>query len=114
MKICRDFQSVFIYLYGLTRFPVPNIPKLQWDLFPLDLFISSDLSICSIVPFPPLRNSDHVVVSISIDFSFLIERDVPFHDYSRAECDGLRIQLREVPSFLQIIYFKELCNLISQ
>ena len=34
----------------------------------LDLFISSDASICSTMAFPPLGNSDHVVVSASIDF----------------------------------------------
>ena len=35
----------------------------------LDLFLSSDPSICSTMAFPPLGNSDHVVVSVSIDFS---------------------------------------------
>ena len=34
----------------------------------LDLLLSSDASICSTTAFPPLGNSDHVVVSISIDF----------------------------------------------
>ena len=34
----------------------------------LDSFISSDASICSIMAFPPLGNSDHVVVSVSFDF----------------------------------------------
>ena len=34
----------------------------------LDLFIFSDASICSTVAFPPLRNSDHIVVSLSFDF----------------------------------------------
>ena len=34
----------------------------------LDLFISSDASISSAVAFPPLENSDHVVVSVSTDF----------------------------------------------
>ena len=34
----------------------------------LDLFISSDASICSTMAFPPLGNSDHVVVSVPIDF----------------------------------------------
>ena len=34
----------------------------------LDLFLSSDASICSTVAFPLLGNSDHVVVSVSIDF----------------------------------------------
>ena len=35
----------------------------------LDLFFSSDSSICSTMAFPPLVNSDHVVVSVSIDFA---------------------------------------------
>ena len=34
----------------------------------LDLFLSSDASICSTMTFPPLVSSDHVVVSVSIDF----------------------------------------------
>ena len=34
----------------------------------LDLFISSDASICSIMTILPLGNSDNVVVSVSIDF----------------------------------------------
>ena len=51
--------------------------------------------------FPPLGNSDHVVVSVSIDFPTNSERDAPFHriayDYSRADWDGLRNHLRAVP-----------------
>ena len=43
---------------------------------------------------PPLGNSDHVVVSVSIDFPINSKQDTPFHrvvyDYSRADCDGLR------------------------
>ena len=35
---------------------------------PLDLFISTDASICSTVVFLPLGNSDHVVASDSINF----------------------------------------------
>ena len=34
----------------------------------LDLFISSDASICFTLAFPPLENSDHVVVTVSINF----------------------------------------------
>ena len=34
----------------------------------LDLFNSSDASICSTMSFPPLGKSDHVVISVSIDF----------------------------------------------
>ena len=34
----------------------------------LDLFISSDASICSMMALAPLPNSDHVVASVSIVF----------------------------------------------
>ena len=51
--------------------------------------------------FPPLRNSDHVVVSVSIDFPINKKQDTPFHhvvyDYSRADWNGLRDHLRDVP-----------------
>ena len=40
----------------------------RWLTFFLGLFLSSDTSICSTMAFPPLENSDHVVVSVSIDF----------------------------------------------
>ena len=52
--------------------------------------------------FPPLGNSDHVVVSVSIDFLTNSKQDTPFHhvayDYSRADWDGLCDHLRDVPS----------------
>ena len=51
--------------------------------------------------FPSLGNSDHVVDSVSIDFSINSKQDTPFHrvanDYSRADWDGLRDHLRDVP-----------------
>ena len=66
----------------------------------LDLFLTSDASICSTMAFPPLGNSDHVVVSVSIDFPTNSQRDAPFHciayDYSRADWDGFRDYLRDV------------------
>ena len=67
----------------------------------LDLFLSSDASICSTMAFPPLGNSDHVAVSVSINFPSYSQRDAPFHsiayDCSRADWDGLRDHLRDVP-----------------
>ena len=67
----------------------------------LDLFISSEASICSTMAFPPLGNSDHAVVSVSIDFPTNSKQDAPFHrmayDYSRADWDGLHDHLRDVP-----------------
>ena len=67
----------------------------------LDLCLSSDAIICSTMPFPPLGNSDHVLVSVSSDVPINSEQDTPFHqvayDYSRADWDGFRDHLRDVP-----------------
>ena len=67
----------------------------------LDLFISSDASICSAMAFAPLGNSDYVVVSVSIDFPINSKQDIPFlcvaYGYSRADWDGLCDHLRDVP-----------------
>ena len=65
----------------------------------LDLFISSDAIICSTMAFPPLGDSDDVVV-VSIDFPSNSQQDVLFHriayDYSCADWNGLRDHLRDV------------------
>ena len=45
----------------------------------LDLFFSLDASICSTMVFTPFENSDHVVVSVSIDVPSNSQRDVSFH-----------------------------------
>ena len=44
----------------------------------LDLFLSSDASICSTMASPPLGNSNHVVVSVSIDFPTNSQQDPHF------------------------------------
>ena len=55
----------------------------------------------STMVFPPLGNSGHVAVSVSIDFLSNSQRDAPFHriayDYSRADWDGFRDHLIHVP-----------------
>ena len=91
-----------------------NFPTL------LDLFISSDASICSTMTFPPLVNSDHVEVSVSIDFPSYSQRDAQFHwmayDYSCADWDGLRDHLRYVPweIFLNSVLLLLLLNFLSR
>ena len=45
----------------------------------LDFFLSSDASIYSTMAFSPLGNSDHVVVSLSIDFPINSKWDALFH-----------------------------------
>ena len=71
-----------------------------------DLFPSPDASICSTMTFPPLGNSGHFVVLVSIDFQINSKWNVPFHriayDYSRADCDSLRDYLKDVPSWKDI------------
>ena len=51
--------------------------------------------------FPPLGNSDHVVVSVFIDFLINSKQDTLFHhvayDNSCADWDSLRDHLRDVP-----------------
>ena len=67
----------------------------------LNLFIFCNSSVSSTMAFSLLGNSDHVVVSVSIDFPINLKRDAPFHriayDYSRADWDALRDHLRNVP-----------------
>ena len=67
----------------------------------LDLFLSSDASICSAMAFPPLGNSDHPLVSVSIDFPSSSQWNVSFHcmayDYSRANWDVFCDHLKDVP-----------------
>ena len=67
----------------------------------LDSSISFDPCICSTMAFPPLGNSDHVVVSVSIDFPSNSQQDAMFHcisyDYSHADWDVLHDHLRNVP-----------------
>ena len=67
----------------------------------LVLFISSDANICSTMAFPPLGNSGHVVVQISIDFPSNSKEDAPFHfitfDYLCADWNGLSDHFKDAP-----------------
>ena len=67
----------------------------------LDLFISSEASICSTMALPPLRNSDCVVVSVSIVSPMNSKQDAPFYcmtyKYSCTDWDGLRNHLNDFP-----------------
>ena len=85
----------------MVNFPTRNPNCDSHSPALLDLLIFSDASICSKMAFPPLGNSDHVVVSVSIDFPTNSQQDAPFHhiayDYSCADWDGLCDHLRDVP-----------------
>ena len=97
-ELCYNF-SISNDLTQMVNFPtrIPDCDSHSPAL--LDLFFSSDASICSTMAFPPLGNSDHIVVSVSIDFPSNSQQDDPFHriayDYSHADWDSLRDHLRE-------------------
>ena len=99
-ELCYNF-SISNDLTQILNFPtwIPDCDSHSPAL--LDLFISSDTSICSTMAFPPLGNSDHVVISVSIDFPINSKQNTLFHhlayDYSRADWDGLCDHLRDVP-----------------
>ena len=99
-ELCYNF-SISNDLTQMVNFPtrIPDCDSHSPAL--LDLFISSCTSICSTMVFPPLGNSDHVAVSVSIAFPINSKQDTSFHrvayDYSRADWDGRRDHLRDVP-----------------
>ena len=99
-ELCYNF-SISNDLTQMVNFPtrIPDCDSHSPALW--DFFLSSDANICSTMAFPLLGNSDHVVVSVSIDFPTNSQQDAPFHridhDYSRADWDGLHDHLRDVP-----------------
>ena len=98
-ELCYNF-SISNDLTQIVNFPT-RIPDCDsHSLALLDLFLSSDTSICSTMAFPPLGNSDHVVVSVSIDFPTNAQQGASFHciayDYFRADWK-LHDHLRDVP-----------------
>ena len=99
-ELCYNF-SISNDLTQIVNFPtwIPDCFSHSPALF--DLFLSSEASICSTMAFSPLGHSDHVVVSVSIDFPINSKQDIYlFHrvayDYSGADWDGLPDHLRDV------------------
>ena len=87
-KLCYNF-SISNDLNQMVNFPT-QLPDCDSDSPALlDFFLTSDISICTTMPFSPLGNSDHVVVSASIDFPINSKQDALFHhvayDYSCAD-----------------------------
>ena len=96
-ELCYNF-SISNDLTQIVNFPtrIPDCDSHSPAL--LDLFISSDTSICSTMAFPPLGNSDHAVVLVSIDFPINSKQDTLFHCVAYgslcADWDVLRDHLR--------------------
>ena len=93
-ELCDDLTQLVNYPSGISDCDCQN-PVL------LDLFLSSDASICSTKACPPLGNSGYVVVSVYIDFQSNSKGDTLSHciayDYSCADWDGLHNDLTDVP-----------------
>ena len=94
-ELCYNF-STSNDLIQIVNFPT-RIPDCDsHSPAHLDLFLSSGFIsfICSTMAFPPLGNSDHVAVPVSIDFPSNSQQNAPFHrivyDYSRVDRDHLR------------------------
>ena len=94
-ELCYIF-SISNDLTQVVNFPTWISECDSHSLAHLVLFLSSDPSICSTVAFPPLGNSDGVVISVSIDFPSNSNGHGPFHctpyDYSYWDslCDHSR------------------------
>ena len=63
-------------LTQMVNFPTRISDCDSHSLALLDLFLTSDASICSAMAFPPLENSDNIVVSVSIDSPFTVASSV--------------------------------------
>ena len=92
LQLCYKF-SITNDLTQMVNFPtrIPDCDSHNPAL--LDLLLTSDASIRSMMAFLPLGNSDHVVFSVSIDFPTNSQWDAPFHhiayDYSHPDWDGM-------------------------
>ena len=90
-ELCYNF-SISKDFTQMVNFPTRILDCDSHSSSLLDLFVSSDTSICFAIAFPPLENSDHVVVSVSVDFPLNSQQDTLFHriayDYSCADWDG--------------------------
>ena len=74
-ELCYNF-SISNDLNQMVNFPtrIPDCDSHNPAL--LDLFLTSDASICSTMAFLPLENSDRAVVSVSLTFQ-LIHNGMP-------------------------------------
>ena len=68
-ELCYNF-SISNDLTKMVNFPTCILACDSHSPALFDLFFSSDVSICSTMAFPPLGNSDHVVFSVCIDYSW--------------------------------------------
>ena len=85
----------------MANFPT-QIPSCHSHSLLFGFISPFDASIYSGIDFPPLGNSDHIIMSVSIDSPSNSKRDGPFHriayEYPKADWHGLHDHLRDIPS----------------
>jgi len=93
--------SVAQSLTQLVDFPTRFPDRRNHSPSLLDLFLTSNSSICSTTSSSPLGNSDHVVVNIDISLSSKAALDSPIHrtlySYHRGDWDSFRDFIRDIP-----------------
>ena len=98
-ELCYNF-SMSSYLNQMVNFPT-RIPDCVLKVLLFLIYLFLETSICSTMAFPPFRNSDHVVVSVSIDFPLNSQWDALFYDIaydcSHTDWGGICDHLRDVP-----------------
>ena len=109
----KDFSiRTTLLINFLTK--IPDSVSISCAL--LDLIISSNTIIWSMVDFCPFGNSDNVIVSVSIDFPSKSKEDAPFHftffDYSLADLDSLFDHLGDVSWISEMFHSRDV-NIMS-
>lgn len=79
-QIC--LKQLYIKSSSILLFFLLGSLILIFALAFLDLFQASDVNICSVLAFQPLRKSSHVVVSVFIDFPSNSKLNTPFRMFT--------------------------------
>ena len=97
---CQEF-ALAQDLTQIVDFPTQIPDCLDHQPYLLDLFLCSNPDSCTVTSHPPLGRSDHIVVSVDVKFVVKSTNEHPYHrtvySYSKADWDGLRDHLRDVP-----------------
>ena len=97
---CQEF-ALAQDLTQIVDFPTRIPDRDDHQPYLLDLFLCSNPDSCTVASHPPLGRSDHMVVSVDVKFVVKSTNEHPYHrtvySYSKADWDGLRDHLRDVP-----------------
>ena len=75
---CQEF-AMAQYLTQIVDFPTHIPDRDDHQPFLLDLFLSSNPDSCAVASHPPLGKSDHMVVSVDVQFVAESTNEHPYH-----------------------------------